>query len=504
MKIVGESEIARIAHRRSRRRRRARRLVRLLGRVRSRLHARRPVAPRAGRRAAGSRGADAPARARVPLLRREPLGSRRSARATRRRCSPAPPASRAGRLPAVLGITGDDAEAIAKLLQLHPVFQPRTYVVARDRGARRAHRSLRACTTRRASTNRTIFSWIASMHDEPSPALDDDRARDQPARVEHARCRRAPASGSRGSIVIDPDAEPARPSPTSSSRASPPARPSRSCRAATCGTDRGDRGRRRGSRRQVDDRTWHLWEQHAHPFLRCNVWLVRGRDRSMLVDTGLGIVSLSAAARDLFDQPLAAVATHYHFDHVGSLHEFPDRYAHPEAAPFLASSSEIGGGLRTRRLRARASGSTSTTRATCLDDELLTALPVARLRRRRVRGRAVPREPRAREGDVIDLGDIAYEVLHLPGHSPDSIGLFAPRRAARCSPATRSTTVRCSKASTTAVRQRTSRPWNACATFRSRSCTAATKRASAATASSRSATASSRDSPASPRPGPSS
>ena len=37
-------------------------------------------------------------------------------------------ASRAGRLPAVLGITGDDAEAIAKLLQLHPVFQPRTYV----------------------------------------------------------------------------------------------------------------------------------------------------------------------------------------------------------------------------------------------------------------------------------------------------------------------------------------------------------------------------------------
>ena len=34
----------------------------------------------------------------------------------------------AGRLPAVLGITGDDAEAIAKLLQLHPVFQPRTYV----------------------------------------------------------------------------------------------------------------------------------------------------------------------------------------------------------------------------------------------------------------------------------------------------------------------------------------------------------------------------------------
>jgi glyoxylase-like metal-dependent hydrolase (beta-lactamase superfamily II) len=28
------------------------------------------------------------------------------------------------------------------------------------------------------------------------------------------------------------------------------------------------------------------------------------------------------------------------------------------------------------------------------------------------------------EGDVIDLGDRAFEVLHLPGHSPGSIGLL--------------------------------------------------------------------------------
>ena len=27
-------------------------------------------------------------------------------------------------------------------------------------------------------------------------------------------------------------------------------------------------------------------------------------------------------------------------------------------------------------------------------------------------------------GDVVDLGDRAFEVLHLPGHSPGSIGLW--------------------------------------------------------------------------------
>jgi glyoxylase-like metal-dependent hydrolase (beta-lactamase superfamily II) len=31
------------------------------------------------------------------------------------------------------------------------------------------------------------------------------------------------------------------------------------------------------------------------------------------------------------------------------------------------------------------------------------------------------------EGDVVDLGDRVFEVLHLPGHSPGSIGLWNAR-----------------------------------------------------------------------------
>ena len=33
------------------------------------------------------------------------------------------------------------------------------------------------------------------------------------------------------------------------------------------------------------------------------------------------------------------------------------------------------------------------------------------------------------EGDVVDLGDRHFEVLHLPGHSPGSIALWEPRTA---------------------------------------------------------------------------
>ena len=151
------------------------------------------------------------------------------------------------------------------------------------------------------------------------------------------------------------------------------------------------------ARRRVDDHTWHLWEQYVHPFARCNVWLVRGRDRSMLVDSGLGVVSLASAAADLIDQPLAAVATHSHWDHVGSLHEFGERYAHPEAARVLVSSAEIGGALR-RSGFAPEAWQYFTDSGYVLDDELLTALPTSGFDVDCVHGRGVPREPSTRRG----------------------------------------------------------------------------------------------------------
>src|SRR4051794_21516133 len=78
-----------------------------------------------------------------------------------------------------------------------------------------------------------------------------------------------------------------------------------------------------------------LWEPHVIPLMRCNIWHVRGRDRDLLIDTGMGLMSLADEIADLVDKPLTAVATHGHDDHIGGHHEFDDVAVHPDEAPLL-------------------------------------------------------------------------------------------------------------------------------------------------------------------------
>lgn len=95
---------------------------------------------------------------------------------------------------------------------------------------------------------------------------------------------------------------------------------------------------------------------------RANIWLVRGSQRDVVIDTGLGLRSLpdylhlagllgpeaaAAAAGEEGRQeekeppgggrrrPLLAVATHVHFDHSGGLHQFEEVAVHSAEAPAL-------------------------------------------------------------------------------------------------------------------------------------------------------------------------
>jgi glyoxylase-like metal-dependent hydrolase (beta-lactamase superfamily II) len=168
-----------------------------------------------------------------------------------------------------------------------------------------------------------------------------------------------------------------------------------------------------------------LDEPHVAAFARCNIWHVRGRDCDLLVDTGLGLVSLQAAARDLFERKLTAVMTHAHFDHIGGASEFSDRRVHVAEAAEMSDPRGFAG------LRAADLGSELVTRVKAagydVPEIFLEALPHEGFSLHDYRVK--PAQPTAtlKDGDHLDLGDRSFEVLHLPGHSPGSIGLWESR-----------------------------------------------------------------------------
>ncbi|WP_119301333.1 MBL fold metallo-hydrolase [Dongia deserti] len=173
--------------------------------------------------------------------------------------------------------------------------------------------------------------------------------------------------------------------------------------------------------RRVDDDITLIWEPHVVPLIRCNIWHVRGRDRDLLIDTGLGMASLKSAAQHLFEKKLTTVVTHAHYDHIGGFHEFDDRVIHSaesERAALGHSASLYGGGRDDALLESiRASGYD-------VPPELFTAVPGDDYDPGSYRVLPAPATRIVKEGDIIDIGDRHFEVLHLPGHSPGSIGLW--------------------------------------------------------------------------------
>lgn len=176
-------------------------------------------------------------------------------------------------------------------------------------------------------------------------------------------------------------------------------------------------------RRTLSDGVTRLWEPHAHPLVRCNIWYVRGRDRDLLIDTGLGIVSLREEIADLIDKPLVTLATHHHFDHVGGLHEFDTRIMHPQEAALMDPYYD-----HATLLKELIPGSMVESLAAIgypiHSDELIDAIPAPGYDPSGYSIRAVLPTALINEGDVIDLGNRHFEVLHLPGHSPGSVGLW--------------------------------------------------------------------------------
>jgi len=159
--------------------------------------------------------------------------------------------------------------------------------------------------------------------------------------------------------------------------------------------------------RQVGDDIRHIDEPHIREFYRCNVWHVRGRDRDLLVDSGMGVVSLREWVPLVSERPLEAVASHTHFDHIGCHHEFPCRSCHAAEAHLL-----------------RAPTRANTFADVYVTDEIFTALPPLPYHSATYAVREAQATRLLWDGDHIDLGNRSFEVIHTPGHSPGGIALW--------------------------------------------------------------------------------
>jgi glyoxylase-like metal-dependent hydrolase (beta-lactamase superfamily II) len=142
-------------------------------------------------------------------------------------------------------------------------------------------------------------------------------------------------------------------------------------------------------------------------WLRCNIWHVKGKTHDLLIDTGMGVRPLKAEISKLSDRPIICVSSHCHFDHIGGAHEFDCRMGHSAEADIHNNPD----GYNT--------GTAGFVRA-----ETFRALPHDGFSFRDYRVKPAPLTGYLDEGDVVDLGNRHFNVLHLPGHSPGSIALW--------------------------------------------------------------------------------
>ena len=137
-------------------------------------------------------------------------------------------------------------------------------------------------------------------------------------------------------------------------------------------------------------------------------YLIEGRDKAVLLDTGMGFGDIKKVIEHLTRLKVSVVNSHTHFDHVGGNHQF-------EEIAVFDNDFEIENLERGRAI-----------------EELKNELGQERLFKPPPEGfdpktyRILPSKPTRllKHEESIDLGNRKLRVLHTPGHSPGSICLL--------------------------------------------------------------------------------
>src|SRR5262245_26653709 len=136
-------------------------------------------------------------------------------------------------------------------------------------------------------------------------------------------------------------------------------------------------------------------------------YLILGRDRALLFDTGLGLVPIRPVVEELTRLPVTVLNSHTHFDHVGGNAEFDK---------ILARDTEY--------TRSNARGFPHEKLAGEVEPASFCGAAPKGADLSAFHTRAWTATGTAAEGSRIDLGDRTLEVLEVPGHTPDAVALL--------------------------------------------------------------------------------
>lgn len=177
---------------------------------------------------------------------------------------------------------------------------------------------------------------------------------------------------------------------------------------------------------KIDADTTLILEPHIHVLEQANMFLVEGRDRDMILDTGMGVIPLKPYLDTLRRDPekqIICVSSHTHIDHIGAVHEFDTRLVHPAEADEMAAPSGLSS-LYRKDIPDRLLQTFLAAGYPPIGELLIHALPFDGYDPASYRLHGAPATGLLNDGDIVDLGNHRYRVLHLPGHSPGGIGLF--------------------------------------------------------------------------------
>lgn len=158
---------------------------------------------------------------------------------------------------------------------------------------------------------------------------------------------------------------------------------------------------------QIDKETYIISEYRHWEETHC--YLLNGAQRSLLIDTGLGICNIYDKVIELTDKPVTAIATHIHWDHIGGHKYFPDFYAHEDELNWLSGEFP----LTMEQIKGMVVDRCDLPEGYDVNKyEFFQGKPTRVLT----------------DNEVIDLGGRFVLIMHTPGHSPGHMCFWEKER----------------------------------------------------------------------------